>query len=107
MEFLLVLIAVVAAFYFILLRPVMEQQRRHRKDISHLEVGDEVLTTGGFYATVVEINTFEDGPMEILLEAAPGVVLRGTTEAVSSVWRRHDEAGGADDDDEEAGDDGR
>ncbi len=87
MEFLLVLIAVMAAFYFILLRPVMTQQRQHRRDISNLEIGDEVLTTGGFYATVKEINTFEDRPMEIMLEAGPGVVLRGTTQAIQSVAR--------------------
>jgi preprotein translocase subunit YajC len=85
MDILLVLIAVVAAFYFILLRPVMQQQRRQRRDLSRLEVGDEVLTTGGFYATVTAIHTFEDRPMEILLEAAPGVVLRGTSAAIASV----------------------
>jgi preprotein translocase YajC subunit len=87
-EFLLVLIAVMGAFYFILLRPVMNQQRQHRRDISNLGVGDEVLTTGGFYATVKEINTFEDRPMELMLEAGPGVVLRGTTQAIQSVARR-------------------
>jgi preprotein translocase subunit YajC len=93
MEFLLVLVAVVAAFYFILLRPVMQQQRRLRRDLSALDVGDEVLTTGGFYATVRAINTYEDRPVEILLEAAPGVVLRGTTSAVATVTRRQQDGG--------------
>lgn len=88
MEFILVLLAVMGAFYFILLRPVLNQQRQLRSDISNLSVGDEVLTTGGFYATVTEINTFEDRPMEIMLEAGPGVVLRGTTQAIQSVARR-------------------
>jgi len=87
-EYITVLLAVVAAFYFILLRPVMAQQRRHRRDISTLAIGDEVLTTAGFYATVVEINTYEDRPMEILLEVAPGVILRGTPTAVESIARR-------------------
>ncbi len=88
MDILIVLVAVLAAFYFILLKPVINQQRRQRQDISSLEVGDEVLTTGGFYATVTEINTHEDRPMEILLEAAPGVVLRGTTVAIQEITRR-------------------
>lgn len=88
MEYLTVLLAVVAAFYFILLRPVMMQQRKHRRDISTLAIGDEVLTTAGFYATVIEINTYEDRPMEILLEVAPGVILRGTPGAVESIARR-------------------
>jgi preprotein translocase subunit YajC len=87
-DILLVLVAVLAAFYFILLKPVINQQRKQRRDISSLEIGDEVLTTGGFYATVKEINTHEDRPMEILLEAAPGIVLRGTTVAVQEISRR-------------------
>lgn len=110
MDVVLVLVAVLAAFYFILLRPVINQQRKQRRDISSLEIGDEVLTTAGFYATVVEINTHEDRPMEILLEAAPGVVLRGTTLAVQEISRRADaidpDAIDPDDDDQdEDGDD--
>ncbi|MGE3960440.1 MAG: preprotein translocase subunit YajC [Dehalococcoidia bacterium] len=91
MDVVFVLLAVLAAFYFILLRPVINQQKKQRQDISSLEIGDEVLTTAGFYATVVEINTFEDRPMEILLEAAPGVVLRGTTLAIAEISRRGDD----------------
>ncbi|MDA1009914.1 MAG: preprotein translocase subunit YajC, partial [Chloroflexi bacterium] len=87
MDILILLIAVLAAFYFILMKPVINQQKRQRRDISSLEVGDEVLTTAGFYATVIEINTHEDRPMEIMLEVAPGVVLRGTTLAIQEVSR--------------------
>ncbi len=85
MDVLLMLIAVLAAFYFILMRPVIVQQKRRRSDISQLEVGDEVLTTGGFYATVKEIQTTDEGPMQIYLEAAPGVILRATPAAVEQV----------------------
>ena len=59
-----------------------------------------MLTTAGFYATVVGINTHEDRPMEILLEAAPGVVLRGTTVAVQEISRRADAPGTDDEDDD-------
>ncbi len=97
MEYLTVLIAVVGAFYFILLRPVMAQQRRHRRDISSLGIGDEVLTTAGFYATVTEINTYEDRPMEILLLVAPDVILRGTPAAIDSIVRRAETPEPADD----------
>jgi len=84
----LVLIAVMAAFYFILLRPVINQQKQQRRDISALRIGDEVLTAGGFYAVVKDINTFEDRPMEILFELATGVEVRGTTNAIASIVRR-------------------
>jgi len=88
MELLLPLIFVVVAFYVILLRPVLNLQRRRRRDLSQLEVGDEVLTSGGFYGTVRAIRTREEGPQEIVLEVAPGVELRATPEAVQLVTRR-------------------
>ena len=95
MEFVLLPLGIVLLFYFILLRPVLNQQKQHRRDISALEVGDEVLTAGGFYATVREINTTVDGPIEIVLEVAPGVRLRGTPGAVERVVRRATEAAGS------------
>jgi preprotein translocase subunit YajC len=88
MESVLLPLLIVGLFYFILLRPVINQQREHKRDISALDIGDEVITAGGIFATVREINTTEDGPMEIILEVAPGVRLRGTTAAVDHVVRR-------------------
>ena len=85
-------VGIFLAFYFILLRPVLQQQRRRKRDISALAIGDEVLTTGGFYATVRDIRTHESAPLEIALEAAPGVMLRGTADAVQQVTRRASEA---------------
>ena len=93
-QYILVLFIVIGAFYFILLRPVLQQQKRHRSDISGLQIGDEVLTSGGFYAIVREINTQEDRETEIVLEAAPGLLLRGTSAAVGSVTRRASSDGG-------------
>jgi len=87
-EIILLLIAVMAAFYFMLLRPVFEQQKKQRRDVSSLRLGDEVLTSSGFFATVSAIDTFEDGPMEITFELAPGTRVRGTTNAIASIVRR-------------------
>ena len=58
-ESLMLLAVVVISFYFILLRPVIQQQRRRRQDMSRLRIGDEVLTSGGFYAVVRDIQTRE------------------------------------------------
>ena len=81
----LILLFAVAAFYFILLRPVLNQQRSRRTSIASLEVGDEVLTSAGFYAVIDEINTVEDGPMEIVFELAEDVFVRGTPDAIVQV----------------------
>ena len=102
MEFFVALLFVVAAFYFILLRPVMRQQRRRRSDLAALDVGDEVLTSGGFYATVRAIHTMEEGPQEIMLEVAPGVELRATPDAIQNVTTRTPEGAGSRDETDSA-----
>ena len=94
MDVVLALVVVVVAFYLILLRPVIAQQRRQRRDIASLAEGDRVLTTGGFYARVVEIRTPDEGPTRIRLEVAPGVVLDATAHAVQEVSGRAPLRGG-------------
>jgi preprotein translocase subunit YajC len=89
-ESLMLLAVVVISFYFILLRPVIQQQRRRRQDMSRLHIGDEVLTSGGFYAIVRDIQTWEHGPVDITLEVAPGVLLRGTPDAIGSITQPSD-----------------
>lgn len=85
MEFILLPIAIVLLFYFILLKPMMDAQKKHRGNIATLDIGDEVLTTGGFFAIVLDIETQEDGPPVIVLEVAPGVELEGTPAAIAEV----------------------
>ena len=72
----------VAAFYFILLQPVLKQQRQRKKAVRELQIGDEVVTTGGIIAEVKDVQTPADGPTELILEIAPGIRVRAMTEAV-------------------------
>ncbi len=72
----------VAAFYFILLQPVLKTQKQQRKAVATLKVGDEVVTSGGLIAEVKDVITPVNGPTEIILEIAPGVLVRAVTDAV-------------------------
>ena len=72
----------VAAFYFILLQPVLKQQKARRKAVESLRIGDEVLTTGGLIAEVVDVVSLPDRPTELILELAPGVRVRALTDAI-------------------------
>ncbi len=76
-------VAAVAAFYFILLRPVMKSQKEQRAAVRALQIGDEVVTTGGLIGEVKDIIQPADGPTEIILEIAEGVRVRAVTEAIS------------------------
>lgn len=69
-------------FYYILLRPVLQQQRKTKRDLLELQTGDEIVTTGGLIANVVDIRQPAEGPIELVLELAPGIEVRALTTAI-------------------------
>jgi preprotein translocase subunit YajC len=73
----------VIAFYFFLLRPVLQNQRDQRKARRDMQIGDEVVTTGGLIGEVKDVVTPPDGPTEIILELAPGIRVRAVTDAIA------------------------
>ena len=85
MESLLLPIALAGAFYFILLRPMLNQQKKRKETLSSLKIGDEVLTNAGFFAVVTDIDTPSDGPMRLHLELTEDVVVEATSDSVSSI----------------------
>jgi preprotein translocase subunit YajC len=66
-------VLLLAGLYFVLIRPQRMRQRQHQALLSQLEVGDEVLTTGGIFGTIVEIDQ-EEGVLTV--EVAPGTRIR-------------------------------
>lgn len=75
---LVMLVAVMAIFYFVLVRPQKRRFREHQQLISSLATGDEVVTIGGVYGYVQEV---EDDL--VWLEVADGVELRFSKQAIS------------------------
>lgn len=73
----------VLAFYFILLQPVLKNQKEQRKAVQALQIGDEVVTTGGLIGEVKDIIQPANGPTEVILELAPGVRVRAVTDAIA------------------------
>ena len=61
----------VVAFLLLIVRPQRRQMAAHRALVATLQVGDEVVTSGGIYGT---IQSLDDTALD--LEVAPGVVLR-------------------------------
>ncbi len=45
------LIIIFAVFYFLLIRPQTKRAKEHRKMVSELSAGDEVVTSGGVLGT--------------------------------------------------------
>lgn len=77
------ILAIVVAFYLIVLRPQQQEQSRQQKDIKDLKIGDEVLTTSGFLATVNEVYIPETGPVQIILDFGNGVVISALSNAIA------------------------
>ncbi len=50
------IILIFVVFYFLLIRPQKKQQQEHKKMISELKKNDEVVTTGGIYGTIVNLQ---------------------------------------------------
>lgn len=54
--FLLPMIIIFAAFYFLLIRPQQKKQKAHNALITALKVGDEVLTAGGILGKITAVS---------------------------------------------------
>lgn len=71
MEALLPLLAMFGLMWVLLIRPQQRRVRQHQAVVAALKEGDEVITTGGLYGTVVEV----EGDT-LLLEVSPDVIVR-------------------------------
>ena len=54
--FLIPMIIIFAAFYFLLIRPQQKKQKAHAALVSNLKTGDEILTAGGILGVVTGIS---------------------------------------------------
>jgi preprotein translocase subunit YajC len=74
-------------FYFLLIRPQQRRARQQRELTQTTEVGDEVVTIGGLFGVVREVD--DDS---VLLEVAPGTELRFLRSAIARKLTVEDEA---------------
>ena len=54
--FLLPMIIIFVAFYFLLIRPQQKKQKAHSQLVAALQVGDEVMTAGGILGKVTAVS---------------------------------------------------
>ncbi len=52
----IMLVAFIGIFYFLLIRPQRQQQKRHDQMVKALRRGDEVATVGGIVGRIVHIK---------------------------------------------------
>jgi preprotein translocase subunit YajC len=79
-EVLLPLVLLLAVLYVLMIRPQRRRQMDHQRMIEGAGVGEDVLTTGGIYGTVVDA----DGD-DIVVEIADGVTVHMTRKGIAAV----------------------
>lgn len=75
MEFLLMMVAVFAVMYFLMIRPQKKRMEQHQQMQAALQPGERVLLTSGMFGTILH-----SGEKQLIVELAPGVevtVLKG------------------------------
>lgn len=81
------LAAVAAIFYFMILRPQQQRQRRHQDMIRELAVGDRVVTVGGAHGRVKALSD-----RTMTLELAPGTEVEFDLTAIARIVRAEETA---------------
>ncbi len=90
-----IILAMFVLLYALLIRPQRQKQRAQQDMLSKVAPGDEVLTVGGIYGIVQELDDDDD----LVVEIAEGIHVRMARRAVASVIPadEHDAAGEAHD----------
>lgn len=87
-SFLLPMLIIFGAFYFLLIRPQQKKQKAHAALVSNLNVGDEVLTAGGILGRITNVSEHyaaveigENTIVKIQKASISQVVPKGTVDA--------------------------
>ena len=78
---LIVLVAMFALLWLLLIRPAARRKHLQQQLLSSVEVGDEILTAGGLYGHVRSLGDAD----ELEVEISPGTTVRIARRAVAAV----------------------
>lgn len=83
----LILIVAFVFLWLVLVRPQKRRQVEQQRMLAELRLGDEVLTAGGIYGTIVRLDE-----TEVSVEIAPDLRVRVARRAIAGVTPRADES---------------
>ena len=80
MQFLIVMIVLLAVMYVVMIRPQRAKQRAQQTQLQSAGVGEDILTSGGIYGTILEV-----GEDEVTVQIAPEIEVRVARRAIAGV----------------------
>ncbi len=81
--FLLQMLAFVAIIYFLMIRPKVQQEKKHRERLKQLRRGDDIVTAGGIVGKITELRddrlTIKSGESRFIIvrDRVAEVITRG------------------------------
>ncbi len=76
----LILPVLILIMYFMLIRPQQQRMKEHQRLLAAVDVGDDIVTSGGIYGRVSEL----DGDT-LFLQVADGLEIKITKDSVASM----------------------
>jgi len=93
-QFLIIMVLMLGVMYVLMIRPQRQRQAQQQSMIDGCGVGDDVLTTGGIYGTVTQV----DGD-DVVVEIAPTITVHMTRRGIAAVLPPEEEDEADDEDD--------
>ncbi|MBN1958080.1 MAG: preprotein translocase subunit YajC [Desulfuromonadales bacterium] len=76
----IMLVAMFAIFYFLLIRPQQKRAKQHKELVGNLKAGDTIVTAGGIHG---KISAVED--LTVTIEVATGVKIKMNRSSITEV----------------------
>lgn len=80
MQFLIIMVLLLVVMYVLMIRPQRQRQRQQQSMIEGANIGDDVLTTGGIYGTVIQAEGDD-----VVVEIAEGLQVHMTRRGIAAV----------------------
>lgn len=80
-------ILIFVLFYFLILRPQQKQSRQRQEMLKNVKRGDRVLSSGGIYGKVVNVNE-----NDLTVEIAKGINVQMARSGISSIVKQEKES---------------
>jgi len=86
-QFLIIMALMLGVMYVLMIRPQRQRQAQQQSMIDNAAVGDDVLTTGGIYGTITEVEGDD-----VVVELAPSLTVHMTRRGIAAVLPPEEEA---------------
>jgi preprotein translocase subunit YajC len=74
------IVGMIAIFWFLIIRPQMNQQKAHREKIAAVKKGDQVVTAGGLLGKVIKVDE-----TYVELELGPNVRVKAVKATIGDI----------------------